>query len=105
MTPCTQTPHTSGSRLPARPLQLPDPNTIRPLEVLKQTLELIKRKWREEGNYGYICDQFKSMRQDLIVRVPLSSLMFALSLIWLCRVRFNASQTTLRCRCTRSMRG
>ncbi|TNY19362.1 SAC3/GANP/Nin1/mts3/eIF-3 p25 family-domain-containing protein [Rhodotorula diobovata] len=47
---------------------LPNPNTIRPLEVLKQTLELIKRKWREEGNYGYICDQFKSMRQDLIVQ-------------------------------------
>ncbi|BGP41405.1 hypothetical protein JCM10449v2_005385 [Rhodotorula kratochvilovae] len=47
---------------------LPDPNTIRPLEVLKQTLELLKRKWREEGNYGYICDQFKSMRQDLIVQ-------------------------------------
>ncbi|GAA5939711.1 hypothetical protein JCM3775_001606 [Rhodotorula graminis] len=47
---------------------LPDPNTIRPLEVLKQTLELIKKKWREESNYGYICDQFKSMRQDLIVQ-------------------------------------
>lgn len=105
MTPCTQTPHTSGSRLPTRPLQLPNPNTIRPLEVLKQTLELIKRKWREEGNYGYICDQFKSMRQDLIVRVPLSSLAFALLLTLLCRGRSNASRTTSRCRCTRSTRG
>ncbi|GJN90250.1 hypothetical protein Rhopal_003249-T1 [Rhodotorula paludigena] len=47
---------------------LPDPNTIRPLEVLKQTLDLLKRKWREENNYNYICDQFKSMRQDLIVQ-------------------------------------
>ncbi|BGP17664.1 hypothetical protein JCM10213_004648 [Rhodosporidiobolus nylandii] len=47
---------------------LPDPNTIRPLEILKQTLDLLKKKWREEGNYNYICDQFKSMRQDLIVQ-------------------------------------
>ncbi|GAA6003745.1 hypothetical protein JCM10207_003578 [Rhodosporidiobolus poonsookiae] len=47
---------------------LPDPNTIRPLEVLKQTLELLKKKWREESNYAFICDQFKSMRQDLIVQ-------------------------------------
>ncbi|GAA5825030.1 hypothetical protein JCM11251_006068 [Rhodosporidiobolus azoricus] len=47
---------------------LPDPNTIRPLDILRQTLDLLKRKWREEGNYAYICDQFKSMRQDLIVQ-------------------------------------
>jgi hypothetical protein len=30
--------------------------------------ELLKRKWREESNYNWVCDQFKSMRQDLIVR-------------------------------------
>ncbi|CEQ41195.1 SPOSA6832_02902 [Sporobolomyces salmonicolor] len=53
------------------PLQLPDPKTIRPLAVLKETLNLLKNKWREESNYNYICDQFKSMRQDLIVRMRL----------------------------------
>ncbi|GAA5972152.1 hypothetical protein JCM11641_002518 [Rhodosporidiobolus odoratus] len=47
---------------------LPDPNTIRPLAILRQTLDLLKKKWREEGNYNFICDQFKSMRQDLIVQ-------------------------------------
>ncbi|KAK4047421.1 hypothetical protein OIV83_005468 [Microbotryomycetes sp. JL201] len=47
---------------------VPDPSTIRPLPVLKQTLEFLKKKWREENNYGYICDQFKSMRQDLTVQ-------------------------------------
>ncbi|GAA5862281.1 hypothetical protein JCM1840_001707 [Sporobolomyces johnsonii] len=47
---------------------LPDPKTIRPLAVLKETLNLLKTKWREESNYNYICDQFKSMRQDLIVQ-------------------------------------
>ncbi|WBW72896.1 SAC3/GANP/THP3 family protein, LENG8-like protein [Schizosaccharomyces osmophilus] len=46
----------------------PDPNTIRPLPILKQTLELLKRKWKEEKNYAYICDQFKSLRQDLTVQ-------------------------------------
>jgi hypothetical protein len=57
--------------------QLPDPKTIRPLPVLAQTLDLLKRKWREEGNYAYICDQFKSMRQDLTVRCPARSVHIA----------------------------
>ncbi|KAL1923626.1 uncharacterized protein VTP21DRAFT_8606 [Calcarisporiella thermophila] len=46
----------------------PDPSTVRPLPVLKQTLELLKFKWKKESNYTYICDQFKSMRQDLTVQ-------------------------------------
>ena len=46
----------------------PNPDTVRPLEVLKKTLDLLKRKWREENNYSYICDQFKSLRQDLTVQ-------------------------------------
>jgi hypothetical protein len=48
-------------------LQEPDPADIRPLPVLRQTLELLKRKWKQEENYAYICDQFKSLRQDLTV--------------------------------------
>ncbi|KAI8073756.1 SAC3/GANP/Nin1/mts3/eIF-3 p25 family-domain-containing protein [Thamnidium elegans] len=46
----------------------PDPATVRPLSILKQTLELLKDKWRTEQNYTYICDQFKSMRQDLTIQ-------------------------------------
>lgn len=46
----------------------PDPETVRPLPVLKKTLELLKTKWKEENNYIYICDQFKSLRQDLTVQ-------------------------------------
>lgn len=46
----------------------PNPDDVRPLPVLKQTLELLKKKWRKEGNYSYICDQFKSLRQDLTVQ-------------------------------------
>ncbi len=46
----------------------PDPSTVRPLRVLEQTFELLKRKWKQEQNYSYICDQFKSLRQDLTVQ-------------------------------------
>lgn len=49
----------------------PDPRSVRPLSVLEQTLSLLKSKWRSEHNYAYICDQFKSLRQDLTVRFPL----------------------------------
>ncbi|CAG8647747.1 27849_t:CDS:10 [Dentiscutata erythropus] len=46
----------------------PDPSTVRPLRILKQTLEFLKTKWVEDQNYTYICDQFKSLRQDLTVQ-------------------------------------
>ncbi|CAG8647574.1 25655_t:CDS:10, partial [Gigaspora rosea] len=50
------------------PVQAPDPSTVRPLRILKQTLEFLKAKWVEDQNYTYICDQFKSLRQDLTVQ-------------------------------------
>ena len=46
----------------------PIPSQVRPESVLRRTLELLKKKWTKEGNYSYICDQFKSMRQDLTVQ-------------------------------------
>ncbi|KAH9821885.1 SAC3/GANP/Nin1/mts3/eIF-3 p25 family-domain-containing protein [Melampsora americana] len=46
----------------------PNPAEVRPLEVCKQTLDHLKNKWRQEGNYNWICDQFKSLRQDLTVQ-------------------------------------
>ncbi|KAF9098508.1 hypothetical protein BGX23_006107 [Mortierella sp. AD031] len=46
----------------------PDPSTVRPVHVLQKTLELLKEKWRQDQNYAYICDQFKSVRQDLTVQ-------------------------------------
>lgn len=46
----------------------PNPDTVRPLPILQKALDLLKRKWKNEGNYGYICDQFKSLRQDLTVQ-------------------------------------
>ncbi|KAJ2358753.1 hypothetical protein IWW50_000536 [Coemansia erecta] len=46
----------------------PDPSQVRPLSVLRNTLDLLKRRWVEDNNYTYICSQFKSMRQDLTVQ-------------------------------------
>ena len=46
----------------------PNPEIVRPLPVLRKTLEHLKKKWRLENNYSYICDQFKSLRQDLTVQ-------------------------------------
>ncbi|KAG0326858.1 hypothetical protein BGZ99_008864 [Dissophora globulifera] len=46
----------------------PDPATVRPVHILKETLELLKEKWRQDQNYAYICNQFKSVRQDLTVQ-------------------------------------
>eukprot|EP00842_Homolaphlyctis_polyrhiza_P000522 jgi/Hompol1/1470/HPOL_000346-RA len=46
----------------------PDPTTVRPINILRQTLELLKTRWKEDRNYTYICDQFKSLRQDLTVQ-------------------------------------
>ncbi|CAG8563504.1 5028_t:CDS:10 [Paraglomus occultum] len=46
----------------------PDPSTVRPLPVLMKTLDFLKKKWVDEQNYTYICDQFKSLRQDLTVQ-------------------------------------
>ncbi|KAL8752270.1 MAG: hypothetical protein Q9184_005789, partial [Pyrenodesmia sp. 2 TL-2023] len=46
----------------------PNPDTVRPLPVLEKTLEHLKRKWRQDKNYGFICNQFKSLRQDVTVQ-------------------------------------
>ncbi|KAI7899090.1 SAC3/GANP/Nin1/mts3/eIF-3 p25 family-domain-containing protein [Cokeromyces recurvatus] len=45
-----------------------DPTIVRPLKVLKKAFKMLRRKWKEESNYSYICEQFKSMRQDLTVQ-------------------------------------
>ncbi|TFK25588.1 hypothetical protein FA15DRAFT_590095 [Coprinopsis marcescibilis] len=46
----------------------PKPETIRPYAVLQQTLTELKKRWREKVSYSWICNQLKSLRQDLTVQ-------------------------------------
>ena len=47
----------------------PDPATVRPEAVLRNALVLLKEKWEaEEAEYVYMCNQLKSLRQDLTVQ-------------------------------------
>lgn len=46
----------------------PKPETVRPLPVLIAAFDLVRKKWSRDKNYSYVCDQFKSIRQDLTVQ-------------------------------------
>ncbi|KAJ3338385.1 hypothetical protein HDU93_009550 [Gonapodya sp. JEL0774] len=46
----------------------PDPSTVRPLHILEKSLKQLLKKWESNPDYTYICDQFKSIRQDLTVQ-------------------------------------
>lgn len=48
----------------------PNPELVRPLNILKQAYELIMSKYEKgDASYTYFCDQFKSIRQDLRVQM------------------------------------
>ncbi|EGN92191.1 hypothetical protein SERLA73DRAFT_191437 [Serpula lacrymans var. lacrymans S7.3] len=46
----------------------PRPETIRPYHVLVRTLVELKQRWKDKASYEWICNQFKSLRQDLTVQ-------------------------------------
>jgi hypothetical protein len=47
----------------------PDPATVRPLPVLRKALAMLKDRWKQGAvEYAWICDQFKSLRQDITVQ-------------------------------------
>ena len=47
----------------------PEPHMIRPEHVLKKSLVFVLNKYAETSNYRYICEQLKSIRQDLTVNI------------------------------------
>ncbi|QPG74824.1 hypothetical protein FOA43_002160 [Brettanomyces nanus] len=46
----------------------PNPSLVRPVHVLRKTFQLLMDKYLEGTKYNYLCDQLKSMRQDLTVQ-------------------------------------
>ncbi|VDK22275.1 unnamed protein product [Taenia asiatica] len=46
----------------------PDPANVRPPDVLKKAVAHVKQRWKERGDYLWVCEQFKSIRQDLTVQ-------------------------------------
>jgi hypothetical protein len=46
----------------------PDPRDVRPFSVLQRAFNMLKMKWVQEPNYSYMCEQLKSIRQDLQVQ-------------------------------------
>ncbi len=49
-------------------VQAPDPSNVRPPDVLERALLHLQKRWKQRKDYLWVCEQFKSIRQDLTVQ-------------------------------------
>lgn len=85
--------------------RVPDPATVRPEAVLKQSFQMVKERWKNTEDWDYVCEQMKSIRQDLTVSpntVTNTRVASANRAMW---NRYKASKTSSLSRCTRHTRG
>jgi hypothetical protein len=47
---------------------LPDPSMVRPEHILKKSLKMLKEKWKQNRDYNYVSEQFRSIRQDMTIQ-------------------------------------
>ena len=47
---------------------IPKSSDVRPLDILKKSLQYVLDKYHSNNDYHYICDQLKSIRQDLTLQ-------------------------------------
>ena len=47
--------------------QAPTADQVRAEGVLVKSLENVMMKWKRDQNYAFVCEQLKSIRQDLTV--------------------------------------
>lgn len=58
--------------------QPPDPATVRPQAVLQDAMQNISEKWAKGGmDYIYACSQLKAIRQDIVVRSAVLTIVLA----------------------------
>ena len=50
--------------------QAPTADQVRAEGVLVKSLENVMMKWKRDQNYAFVCEQLKSIRQDLTVSLP-----------------------------------
>ncbi len=85
--------------------RVPDPSTVRPEAVLKQSFQMVKERWKNTEDWDYVCEQMKSIRQDLTVsRIVIANIKVSRTNVGMW-CRYKASKTSSLSKCTRHTRG